>query len=598
MKKTGMNSNTDFRALDRYKDYLSVKTNEIEEARLAKQYYHGEQWTEDEVNILRSRGQPVVTYNYVAQRINSIMGLLDRLRVDPKAYPRTPQGDQGAELASLALTYQMDEQRWREKFADMMLQCAMSGICAVALELIQGDAGDTEIGLAVVDPESFYYDPRSILPDFSDAAYMGEFRFMDLDRAVARWPDYETELRASARADWPAEFLSKTDRATDVNISGRERALIFDHWELVQGVWTARLETYDGCILEEFESPFRDEKGKPSCKFLPLSPFVDHESDRYSFFRNMKPLQDEINHRRSAHLHAISRRQIIMENGAVADVEELRRELHRKDGVIVRNPGLELDFARDNDEAKANAELLIEAKAEIQNFGPNDELAGEGGADQSGRAIQLRQQAGVIKLGPFMVSVSSWRLRVFRAVWNAIRQHWAGERWLRVTDDEGAIQMVPINQPQVDEFGMPTGQTINQISALDVDIILDEGPDQITAMQGTYDILIAMAQSGQQLPSEAIIEMSPLPASMKKKLVGFINEAKQTPPPELQMQQAKMQADQEAKQGEMQIKMAELEASLRMKEIDLQIKQLELAMKERDAMMQATAPAYSETTVQ
>ena len=53
------------------------------------------------------RNQPVVTFNRIKRKINTVVGVLEKLRQDPKAYPRTPQphGEKGAELATQVLLY-------------------------------------------------------------------------------------------------------------------------------------------------------------------------------------------------------------------------------------------------------------------------------------------------------------------------------------------------------------------------------------------------------------------------------------------------------------------------------------------------------------
>src|ERR1019366_3596875 len=69
-------------------DYIGAKVLEVEEQNLGRHYYHGAQWSAEDIRILRARRQPIVTYNKVAKKINGIVGLLQKLRQDPKAYPR------------------------------------------------------------------------------------------------------------------------------------------------------------------------------------------------------------------------------------------------------------------------------------------------------------------------------------------------------------------------------------------------------------------------------------------------------------------------------------------------------------------------------
>jgi hypothetical protein len=189
--------------------------------------------------------------------------------------------------------------------------------------------------------------------------------------------------------------------------------------------------------------------------------------------------------------------------------------------------------------------FLEDAKAEIENFGPNPALLGNSGVqNRSGRAIALMQQAGIAELGPYILAYRGWKLRVYRAMWNAISAHWTGERWIRVTDDKDLAQFIQINGTGIDpQTGQPT--IINALGELDVDIILDEGPDHINAMQDVYETLNAVLPSVAPMlkPEEAqaavrvLLETSPLPASAKKIFREASQQAGQPNPVQQQAQQ-------------------------------------------------------------
>jgi hypothetical protein len=95
---------------------------------------------------------------------------------------------------------------------------------------------------------------------------------------------------------------------------------------------------------------------------------------------------------------------------------------------------------------KGQLEMLQEAKNEIENFGPNPALIGQGLEDSSGRAIQLLQQAGIAELGPYLSAYKNWKNRVYRDIWNIIQRYWTSERWIRVTDDQNLAQFFQINK--------------------------------------------------------------------------------------------------------------------------------------------------------
>jgi hypothetical protein len=531
-----------------YLSYLELKNEEIKEQQEGRRYYHGAHWTDKQIKALNSRRQPVVTYNRIGRKINAIVGLLERQKSDPKGFPRTPKHEEGAEIATAVLRYVCDEQEWGQISPEAGLDGAVDGIGGVELLLEPGDNGDVDVGMDLVDPSGFFYDPRSLKPDFSDARYMGIGKWAELESAIEMFPDKEQELRDSLEQG--TELTSNPDH-DDKWYAGSEnyrRIRIVDHWYIKGGEW--HYCVYTGSVkLDDGVSPFRDHKGKTFCKYVMYSANVDHDGDRYGFVRNMKSANDEINQRRSKGLHLLNSRRIIMEKGAQSNVERIRKEAARPDGVIEYEPGTQapvFDDAAKSAELTGQLNFLQDAKDEIENYGFNPALIGTGVNQMSGKAIQLQQMAGIAELGPYMLSFKNWKLRVYRAIWNIVRDHWKAERWIRVTDDEQVAQFFAVNQMAAHPVtGMPT--LVNALGSLDVDIIIDEGPDTVNMQMDQYETLQIMARNGANVPLELQIEMSPVAASVKKKWLETLQKAQQQ---QMQMQAPAMQIEMQDKQAQ------------------------------------------------
>ncbi len=549
-----------------YLDYLGGKDEEIKEQKQSRAYYHGAQWTDKQIAALNKRKQPVVTFNRVGRKINAIVGLLERQKQDPRGFPRTPKHEEGAELATAVLRYVCDQQRWGEISPICGMRGAVDGLAGVEITIEQGDKGDPEIGMEAVDGASFFYDPRSLREDFSDARYMGVGKWLDLDAAIEMFPDKEQELRDSVDSGYDLTSDPASDNKWVSSEAGHKRLRLVDHWYIKGGQWHWCMYT-GSVLLDEGLSYLTDEMGKSMCRYIMYSANVDQDGDRYGFVRSMRSAQDEINMRRSKGLHLLNTRRLIIEDGTGLDVEKTRTEAARPDGVIKYPPGSTppvFDDAAKSAELTGQVNFLQDAKQEIENYGFNPALMGTGVQDMSGRAIQLQQQAGIAELGPYLLAFKGWKLRVYRAIWNAVRQHWTSERWIRVTDDEKVAQFVGINQPYVDEYGPvinPDGSQalVNALGELDVDIIIDEGPDTISMQQDAYDTLSIMAQKGQQVPPEVLVELSPLAGSVKKKIADMLKQSNEQ---QMQMRQPMMQAE----MAQAQADVVETQASAKLKE--------------------------------
>ncbi len=537
-----------------YTEYQFSKREEIKEQNISRRYYHGSHWTKDQLNALKRRRQPPMTFNRISRKIDGVVGLIERLKQDPKAFPRTPQHEKGAELATAVLRYVLDANDWGAIAPEIARDAAIDGIAGLEIVLKHGDRGDIDVGFNLVDPDSFFYDPRSFRPDFSDARYNGVSKWVDVDLANSMFPDKAAEIEASVEKDTDMTSDSDRERRWFISDGVNNFIRLTDCWYQHKGGWCYTVFTGQ-TILMEGQSYLRDQFGQDECKYIMFSGNVDQDGDRYGFVRNMKSAQDGINAKQSKMQHILASRRLIMTQSAVQDIETARKEWARPDGVVIVNPGGEVKADDQTFDFTGWAKLLELNLSEIENFGPNPALIGQGIENKSGRAISLLQQAGIAELGPYILAYKGWKLRVYRAIWMAIQQHWQGERWIRVTDDDQVAQFIQINGLGVDpSTGMQT--MVNAIGQIDVDIIIDEGPDYVNMQADAYDTLSALAGKGSQIPPDVLIELSPLTYSVKKKIMDRLQQAAQQPNPEIAMKQAELQIKQQDAQQNAQIKAA------------------------------------------
>ena len=537
-------------------DYASAKDAEGREMVESRHYYHGDQWTKKELSVLQKRRQAPTTENMIVKKVNGVVGLIERLRQDPKAYPRTPKHEEGADLATATLRYVLDSNDWKSKSSRIAGGGAVDGISGIEFDLVPGDEGDPSLEMHIVYADGFFYDPRSIDEGFTDARYLGVSKWVDLDQAKEMFPDKADQIDDLMQTGGDQITNFETDRSRNwININERKVRLA-DHWYIKGGKW--RWCMYIGIVeLMKGISPFIDEKGKTFPKYRMFSASVDFDGDRYGFNRNLKSPQDQLNHFNSKKAHIANTRRIISEKGAVDDIEVARREWARPDGWVEVNPGLKMepDTSALND-FKGLAEMAVESRTYLENFGPNPSLIGQGLEDSSGRAIQLLQQAAIAELGPFLGSFKNWKIRVYRDIWNIIQRYWTSERWIRVTDDQNIAQFFQINQtvdpktgqPHLDQYGRPA--IVNAIGSLDVDIIIDEGPDTVN-MQA--DNMMSLQTLGPQFARnfpDIAIELLPIANSVKKPMVDKVRQKQSQPPPvdpkvaaAGQLKQMELQAD-------------------------------------------------------
>lgn len=524
-----------------FRDYMDAKDDEIKEAKQSRRYYHGNQTSDAIKKELQRRKQPVITSNFIRQTIDGIVGLDTRYRQDPKAYPRTPNHAGQSDVATAAIRFVCDNNDWSSLSSDCIMDATQSGIMVDEIKLKQSPDGQTEIILERLEPEKFFYDPKSTKADFSDARYMGSWGWFDIDTAEEMFPDKKEELKQgienglSHYAEDPQEDWS--NRWFDVK---RNLVKIVEIWTVKNGNWSYCFLS-GSAKLKEGQSPFLDYDGNSGCRFIAQSAYIDESGDRYSLIRDLRPLQDEINQRRSKMLHQTNVRQTWGRSGAVKDVNAVRMQMARPDGHVEMEGvyGKDWGIIDQNDQISGQAELLEASKQEMESFGPGQALLGQGGLqDSSGRALALHLQAGMAKMQPFFNRVRNWKLRNYRIIWQNVRKFWDAERYIMITDDPNDIQHIPVNSFQVDEFGR--GVPVNQLADIDVDIIIDESPDTITLQSEAFDKMVKLAPMMGNMPPDVWIEMSDLDEKTKARVKKRMEAQQQQDPMMAQAAQLEM----------------------------------------------------------
>lgn len=585
--------------LDTFRNTDTFLSEQRKLATIDYEWYHNfndGQWSGPEKTQLRARGQPIVTSNRIKRKVNTDMGLEQRSKTDPRAFPRTPDDEQAAQIATDVLNYVETKTLFDNTASESFRDLLIGGI--EAAEVVVDE--DHEIEINLISFENFFFDPRSKKSNFSDANYLGYAQWFDLAEAQEIYSEKEQK-----------EFLQDTFESSPIGGVGEDKprfGLFGDHDR--QRVRVVIIYYKDGLdwryahftgsgVLIEGPSFYLDQEGKPASAIIAQSAFVTLDNERYGIVRDMLSPQREVNYRKSKSLNlSANQRMWASDEGVFPDQSAARLQASRADGILMANGQKDLNwgFIESSAEVAENLAFLQEAKQEIESQSPNAALQGRGVQNQSGIAIQAQQASGITEESNVFTNHHNWKVRVYRAIWSRVKQFWTEDRFIRVKDDESAfrfahvnviatprnqIRMLPEEQqeeafaalaergigrqdPQLDipqmtvEQDPQTGQLVqkpamfNALAEMDMDIIIEATPDNITMQHEEFDQLVAFAQGGVNIPARVMIQASQLPN--KDKLLKAMDEEaaaqSEAQQPVAQLQLAGEQAGVEKTQAE------------------------------------------------
>jgi hypothetical protein len=435
-----------------YEEWEEQQRDNRIEQRLDRDYYDGNQLSDEVLKALKERGQPPTVNNLIAKKVNTLLGEEIEKRFDPSAKPRTPNHDDDARSSTDALRYVCDEQEFQRVKSECAGDFFIEGIGA-ALKHVD-DQG--KHSLRHIRADRFFYDIRSRDVAFNDARFLGFIDWMDFDEAEAMWPGARDMLEVADSQT--SDTTNDAPRSWFQGKQGRRRVMVVEQYfwvgdDCYRCHFTKAGDLGDGPEL----TGYLDEMGEHHvCPLPATSCYIDAEGNRYGIVRNLRSPQDALNKRESKSLHLLNSQSVIAEKGVIPDPEEFMDELAKPDGFAeVAEGGLvgpdgrpRVQINRHTDLAATHFQFAQQSRQDINGIGPSASNLPELPKDASGRAQAMRRKAAALDYGTIFDHLRFWSKKIFELDWLCVKWTWTREKWLRVTDDreETGYRWVGLNR--------------------------------------------------------------------------------------------------------------------------------------------------------
>lgn len=160
-------------------------------------YKDGAQWRPEDASILIDRGQMPLTFPLIKQMRDWITGTERRTRIDWNVLPREEDDVEAAPVKKSLLKYISDVNGVGFERSRQFDDCVDVGVGWIE-EAYSRDSAEEPITVRHADWKTIWWDPYSRSSTLRDCRFLHRAKFVDLDYAIAMFPEQANALRAKA----------------------------------------------------------------------------------------------------------------------------------------------------------------------------------------------------------------------------------------------------------------------------------------------------------------------------------------------------------------------------------------------------------------
>lgn len=550
--------------LDAFRYEMSRQPYNRREMAVDEDFYDGNQFTAEELRQYEDRGIPAVTINLVGPTVDLLLGMEAKSRTD---WLVRPEGGGQADDLALAVTERMQT-------AEKQTKADEACSAALARQVIGGQ-GVVEVGfesdpfkyphrVKAHDWREFWVDPLSVEDDLSDARYVRRAKFFDRSELIARFKDKAKQIavvgtgagwltRSDEPWDLEPDLLPSDGMFRDYSMrdlewfdNERDRLMLDEFWyrvyvrgevirlpdgtamrfddtnpvhlaavqsgriRLIEAAWTEmRVAYFIGPLrLQDMPTPY------PHREF----PYVFFWGTRegrsrapYGIVRRMRPMQREINARRSKMMWALSAKRVTVTKGMVDDIEELRVEASRADALFELNNVPNGEFKVDDNAgiSEPQYKVLVDSIQRLQDVAGvyNSQLGKKDGGADSGIAINQLIEQGSTTVAPLFSKFRSARTRVGQLLLALELASLEQQRNVPVQIQTGkGRKTVMLNKPiEAPLEGVEALQ--NNVATAKLKVTLDDVPSSATFRQQQFDRIAEIISAIQKVNPEIAVKL-------------------------------------------------------------------------------------------
>lgn len=447
------------------------KSSEIEGQEILDAY-HNRQYTQDEIDILQERGQPVETFNIIKMFSNALEGYMESTIHDIQIKPRYMSNPTASLLLNDVVSYIIDENDFDSEGAKSVLDGIILGKMCVFYDIKDTGAIDPfgrkikHLQIKHIPAQNCRIDPMSKEDDGSDSRFWITWKWVDEEEFKNRWGKQKLDKAESYSTKGTEDSMTEFERKYKMRFRGKFKEwnnYLVVHTVMRDGDTTWSVLWCNDQILEKKKIPFK--KVQSPIRFVSMS--RSDQAEHYGIFREVIESQRAINQAIIQIQLLVNTSKVFAEENAVEDVDDFKEQVNRVNEVVIIKDlmGIKVeDMSRDVLQQYTIIDRGLQRIKDV--LGVNDSFLGQAFASDSGRKVNLQQNSSKSQMTPIVKRIKLFYKLVGKDIVNFVQQYYVSSQILRMSDKVNGDRYIALNQPlmmptgEVDMYGQPIEQPV------------------------------------------------------------------------------------------------------------------------------------------
>ncbi len=442
---------------DTFKISYETFRDSRDEAREILNYYHNRQFTEDQIEILRGRGQPAETFNIIKTFGRMLVGYYSTVVNTIKVVPSTENDIITAGLLNDIANYIMRTNNFNMEGDKIKLDAILTGLAVAYIDVVKtGDKDEFnrpkyKIELTHVPSMEVLIDPMSKKDDYSDAKYIHRYKWISEEdlkalygKKASKLLEYYNHLNiedTEFTTTYFKQFTGETGKLYK-NFLVVHSIVIDDNGKSWSIHWCEKT------ILDKKEITYKEVKNPYRIVKLNSS----DKAEYYGIFREVVRTQDAINQAIIKIQMLVNTNKVFVEENAITDFKEFSNIVNSVNAVIPVKSLQGIKVENMSADIADQYRIIHEGLERIQRIlCINDSFLGMAYASDSGAKVKLQQNASSVALRYLTSKIEQFYRLIGIDVINLVKQYFTAHEAVRIADNYNGHRWLELNKPMVTE---------------------------------------------------------------------------------------------------------------------------------------------------